>query len=323
MTLLVWLTSKETECWNLSYNQEIRLQKALPQWKIIVVRDADAFVSALPRADAIASWLFRQEWFALASSLQLLKTPAAGLDYFEISPPGHIIFEGSRFHGLLMAETAIGYLLAHARGICRAERSMSKESAQEKSWPRWELAGQMRTLKGSRLTILGFGAIGSEAGRRASLLGCKVTGIKQRPISHLPVWFGPEDRLFATEKEPLASLFLRILPRTDHLLIVLPGDRKTDAIIGKKELSLLPDNAGIYNIGRGNAIEESALIDHLAKHPAAEAFLDVFEREPLPAASPLRACNNAYLMPHLSAAAPEYLDLFIDELAARCLALVY
>lgn len=135
------------------------------------------------------------------------------------------------------------------------------------------------------------------------------------------VWSGGS--AFPNRKGAFGLAFLRILPSTDHLLIVLPGNRKTDAIIGKKELSLLPDNAGIYNIGRGNAIEESALIDHLAEHPAAEAFLDVFEQEPLPAASPLRACTNAYLMPHLSAAAPEYLDLFIDELASRCLALVH
>jgi phosphoglycerate dehydrogenase-like enzyme len=108
-----------------------------------------------------------------------------------------------------------------------------------------------------------------------------------------------------------------VLPAADHLVLALPGGAETDSLLDARRLSLLPPHAAIYNVGRGNAIDESALASALVAQAIAAAYLDVFAREPLPADSPLRSCPNAFLLPHISAIAPNYLDLFLRELAQR------
>ena len=82
-------------------------------------------------------------------------------------------------------------------------------------------------------------------------------------------------------------------------------------------MARLPQQAGIYNVGRGNAVDEDALVDLLRERPLCEAYLDVFHQEPLAAESPLRELPNCLILPHVSANAPEYMDLFVDELIDR------
>jgi phosphoglycerate dehydrogenase-like enzyme len=53
----------------------------------------------------------------------------------------------------------------------------------------------------------------------------------------------------------------------------------------------------------------------------AAACLDVFREEPLAADSPLRSLPNCQILPHLSAIAPDFLDLFVEELIERLAAL--
>ena len=81
----------------------------------------------------------------------------------------------------------------------------------------------------------------------------------------------------------------------------------------ERRLGLLPENATISNIGRGNSLDEAALATALREGRLAAAWLDVFHNEPLEEDSPLRSCRNAFIMPHCSAVSPNYLELFCDE----------
>ena len=75
-------------------------------------------------------------------------------------------------------------------------------------------------------------------------------------------------------------------------------------------------SATLYNLGRGNAVDEAALVEALRLGRPGRAFLDVFEREPLPADSPLWDAPNLALLPHASAISAEYLDLWFEELTS-------
>lgn len=174
----------------------------------------------------------------------------------------------------------------------------------------------MTTLRNSRVTILGFGRIGTAVAQKLKPFGPALTGIRRTPVSAahpMPNWFSSEDRILPPEDIP------SILPETDHLLLILPRSPQTDRIIGPRELQLLPPHAVLYNLGRGNALDESALTQALTDHRRnpetgiAFAWLDVFDSEPLPAESPLRRQPNCRLFPHVSAAAPDYMDLFVQE----------
>jgi D-3-phosphoglycerate dehydrogenase len=57
-------------------------------------------------------------------------------------------------------------------------------------------------------------------------------------------------------------------------------------------------SAYLINTARGPLIDEPALIDALSERRIAGAALDVFEVEPLPAHSPLRAMDHCLLAPH-------------------------
>ena len=131
--------------------------------------------------------------------------------------------------------------------------------------------------------------------------------IIKRKIINKPDFLDKNDKIITSDK--LDS----ILPLTDHLVLVLPKDKSTDNIINKKRLNLLPKHSYIYNIGRGNSIDEDALINALNNNKIAGAYLDVFKEEPLSLSSPLRKCPNIFIMPHASAITPNYMDLFVDE----------
>jgi len=58
-----------------------------------------------------------------------------------------------------------------------------------------------------------------------------------------------------------------------------------------------PD-ACLINVGRGPQVDAVALADALRAHKIGGAALDVFDREPLPADSPLWALDNLLITPH-------------------------
>jgi D-2-hydroxyacid dehydrogenase (NADP+) len=204
-----------------------------------------------------------------------------------------------------MAETVLAMMLSHARGLLRAYALQKKES-----WPDQKLEPGLRLLKGSSVTVLGFGHIGSHIGRLVKLFGTKITGLKRKP-GVAPDYFMDEDRLLSVDH------MYEVLPETDHLVLCLPATSETTGILDGPGMALLPHQAGIYNVGRGNAVDEEALADLLRQRPLCEAYLDVFREEPLPAESSLRELPNCLVLPHVSANAPEYMDLFVEELIDR------
>jgi len=168
----------------------------------------------------------------------------------------------------------------------------------------------MTTLRGASITVLGFGNIGGWIGRLAKPFGVRVTGVGRR-VPDRPDWFDDDDRAVSVDGLDAA------LPTTAYLVAPLPGPPEPDRILDARRLALLPPHAVVVNVGRGNAIDEAALVDALRDGMIDAACLDVFEQEPLPADSPLRALPNAFLMPHASAVAPSYLDRFVDEFIAK------
>jgi D-3-phosphoglycerate dehydrogenase len=79
-------------------------------------------------------------------------------------------------------------------------------------------------------------------------------------------------------------------------------------LIGKAQLELMKAEAYLINTSRGPVVEEPALIQALQQGRIAGAALDVFEEEPLPADSPLRALDNCLLAPHTANSSPRAWD---------------
>ncbi len=294
--IAVFLRHDEVSAWQFSDRQAELLRLRLPGAAVTLCRDETEFISALQHADCAVVWRFKQEWFVHAPGLRVLATPAAGKDYFSIIPPDGLHMIYGSFHGELIGETVVGFLLGMSRGILA---SVTEHAGED--WPRRKLADIMVPLRGSNVTILGFGSIGRWIARLLEPFGVNITGVGRRDGDGCIGIAGLD----------------RILPGTDHLVAALPGTPETRHLINRERIALLPRHATVTNIGRGSVIDSEALADALEEERLAGACLDVFEEEPLPPESRLRCCPHLWRMPHASAIAPNYLDLFIEDFAMQ------
>lgn len=308
MKIAAFLTHSRIGEFAFSEENARRLVEVLPSATVYVCGDEETFVEELEDAEVALVWRFRQEWFDRAKMLRVISTPAAGRDYFAVEPPPGVRIIYGRFHGKIMGETAVAMMLGASRGIVANSYRMTTGGEE---WPSGRFTGALRTLSGAHVVVLGFGNIGHHAGRLLKSFGARVTGVRRHPEDDCPEWFSDGDGVVGVEE--LDS----VLPSADHLLCVLPSGKETDHLLDARRLGLLPAHAVVYNIGRGNSIDELALTDALNGGAIAAAFLDVFETEPLPDASPLRKARNVFLYPHISAVAPQYMNLYVDELSER------
>ncbi len=303
--IAVHLTHPRVEAWNFTPAHADRLRAAFPEAVVTRCASADAFAAALTEADGGIAWRFEQGWLDAAPSLRWIATPAAGRDYFRVTPPAGVDVYYGAFQGELIAETVVGAMLGFRRGLFDAI------ALAEAEWPRGELSRRMGTLRGDHVVILGFGSIGRWIGKLVKPFGARITGIRRRSDSPPPDYFDGDDRQRPPEEVDA------VLPDADHLVLALPDAPSTRRILDATRLARLRSSAYVYNVGRGTAIDESALADALEGERLAGAALDVYEVEPLPADSRLRRCPRLLRLPHASAIAPNYLDLFVDEFAAR------
>jgi phosphoglycerate dehydrogenase-like enzyme len=156
--------------------------------------------------------------------------------------------------------------------------------------------------------LVGVGHIGSEIARLAQTLGMRVIGIR-RDTSRM------EDGV--DEMHPPDRLD-EILPRADWLALACPLTDETRGRIDRAALARLPRGARFINVARGEIVDERALIDALGSGQVGGAYLDVFEKEPLPDDSPLWDMPNVIITPHnagaASGTAARIYEMFWDNL---------
>jgi len=155
------------------------------------------------------------------------------------------------------------------------------------------------------LDSVGYGSIGRRVARIADALGMTILACRRRPEIHAELgyqypraagdpegvlprgWYGPQQ---------LPQMF----SACDAVALALPATPTTLKLIGKRALEALPAHAYFVNVGRGQVVDEAALVDALQAGKLAGAALDVFAVEPLPADSPLWSMPNVFITPHLA-----------------------
>lgn len=178
-------------------------------------------------------------------------------------------------------------VIMHTIALCRDARTFSIAQHQH----RWAERNAV-DVEGRTMGIVGLGSIGSEVARLAQHFGIKVIGMRRTPRGDEPCETWPTSRLH------------ELLPLVDDLVLTAPLTDETFEIIGAPELALLRPGAHIINIGRGQLIDEPALIDALQSGHVGGAALDVFVVEPLPTESPLWDLPNVIVTPHSAGGTP-------------------
>jgi len=277
-----------------------RTDAAEARWRSLLARATILFDFDRTHLDDLPALAPRVEWIQATSAGigQLVRRHR----YAERMP--RTVFTTARgVHAGPLAEFAVMAMLMHVRRVpdmVAAQRT--------RTWERF--AGT--DLDGRTLVILGLGAIGTRVARVARSLGLRVIGLKRTPEQD------PADPLPVDELHGPDALDT-VLPRAEFLVLVAPHTDRTEHLIGAAELSLLPPGAVLINIGRGALVDEGALIDALEAGHLGGAYLDVFEEEPLPTASPLWSMPKVLVSPHSASTSDRenerIAELFCDNLA--------
>ena len=197
--------------------------------------------------------------------------------------------------GELMSEYVFGYLLAHEKKILRR-----LEAQRANRWDRFESGW----LRGKTLGLLGVGSIGAHLASVAQAFGMKVWGYTRGSETSKLV-----DKYFHGEE------LLQFAAGLDYLVVVLPRTQDTNKLVNAAMLDALPSHAVIVNVGRGNAVDEPALVRALNQNQIAGAILDVTDSEPLPQDHSFWTTPNLLLTFHTSAISyPEdIVQLFVEN----------
>lgn len=149
--------------------------------------------------------------------------------------------------------------------------------------------GECRSIYDSNILVVGAGSIGNTFAVRANALGAHVTGIKRTPAQK-PDYY---DNLYTLEKLD------ECLPEADVIVLCLPQSKDTIRLMDRRRLQLIKDKALLINVGRGTVLDTEALIEMLQQKKI-YAALDVFEKEPLDASSPLYDIDDCLVLPHIT-----------------------
>lgn len=277
--------------------------------RVVRVRSERAFLKALPEATHALVWNFKAEWFAMAPRLKVLATPGAGRELVPTAAPKGVKLHFGHFHGEIMAETVAGFALAWARGFFRPERTAP-------GWMRAAMSDKCRMVKDSRAVIVGYGRVGRAIGAKLESLGVRVRGLTHAEGDMLKRWKTADGRL----KQAVAE--------AEWFVMALPSDTGTDDFLDASLIRRLPRTCVVVNVGRGNSVDETALVAALESGRLAGAYLDVFKGEPGPLQSIVKCTKAAGILgtgpeklpwnliktPHSSAFAADYLKRAIQEL---------
>lgn len=208
----------------------------------------------------------------------------------------NIDLEGCRARGIRVvpatganADSVAEYTVMAALLLLRGVLGATEGVAQGR-WPR-EAFSHGREVSGKTLGIVGFGDIGRRTAARARALG-------MRPVA----WRGrraADDPVFA--QAGVAALELDdLLGQSDVVSLNLPLTDATRGLFDAARLARMKPGAVLVNTARGGLVDELALAQALRSGHLGGAAIDVFEREPLPAAPHFQDCPNLLLTPHVA-----------------------
>ena len=243
------------------------------------------------RADILLCARISDALMQKAVNLKWIQAVTTGTDYLTRLPSlkKDVLITTTRgIHGPQMSEMAFLLMLALNRNLPQVVKN--QEKAHWENWP-------SKLIWKKKVGIFGVGVIGEELARKCKAFAMEVFGVDvvKRQLECIDRWYGPED-------------IIEVARQVDFLILVAPNTPQTEKIVGAKVLSSMKPTAYLINIGRGELVDEPALIDALNTGTIAGAALDVYWQEPLPKEHPLWRAKNLIAMPHMGGPSDVYVE---------------
>ncbi len=267
-----------------------RLRADFPDFEVVRLKQLAELDREIVDAEIAMTVMLRPEQFRAAKKLRWVHSSAAAIHQLlfpELVNSDVLLTNGRDVHGPAVAEQAMGMIFALAKRIPQDVRFQ-----QQRVWGQmtiWREYSGPQELAGLTLGIVGLGAIGRNLARHAACFGMKVVATREHTELPKPEFV---EQVFST------SQLNKMLAISDYVVIAAPVTPSTEAMIGREQIAAMRASAFLLNVSRGALVDESALIQALRENKIAGAGLDVFQKEPLPADSPLWDMENVLITPH-------------------------
>lgn len=300
--------------------------------RLDITGDVDTNWAALERAHGYQSLIrtelarnpgVAEQWICGPALLErcpdLLAVCSAGAGYDIVdvdacTAAGVIVCNNSGPGREAVAEHALGFMLALAKKIVVADRTMRRERVQDRS------ALRSSELLGKTLGVVGVGQIGSRLIELCAPFAMEV-------LAYDPYLTADEAAARGAVKVELDEL----LARADFVQLNCPLTPETEGLIGREQFARMKPSAFFVTTARGPVHDEAALYDALVSGTIAGAGIDVFHDEPPDPAHPLLTLENVVASPHTAgitveatrdiarATAAQWLDIFAGKVPPRLL----
>jgi D-2-hydroxyacid dehydrogenase (NADP+) len=236
-----------------------------------------------------------------APRLKWIQSLATGVDHFLRCPSlksDVLVTSGRGIHGPPMREQVLYMMMGVSRDVARAVGDQKAHFWERRLWS---------TLHGKTAVIAGTGVVGTAIAELLQALGMHVIGVSRAPRPAKGF-----DEMIATDQ------LIDAAARADYLVNMLPASSDNLGVFDTKVFGAMKPTAYYISAGRGQTVDESALLAVLSGRRIAGAALEVFQTEPLPPESPFWDLPNVFILPHIGGYVVEYeefiMPLVVDNM---------
>jgi len=241
--------------------------------------------------------------------LKMIAVAATGTDNVDLAAcreRGIVVANIRDYSVVSVPEHCFALMLAVRRNL-RAYAADVEAGKWERSTRFCLLDHPIGDLAGSRLGIVGYGALGRRVAQIGRAFGMEIAVASRSPVTDSDV-----------VQLPLADL----LATADVVSLHLPLTEQTRNMIGARELASMKQSAILINTARGGLVDEAALAAALRDGTIAGAGFDVLSKEPPVPENPLLQLRlpNFVLTPHVAwasgGAMQTLADMLVDNIEA-------
>ncbi len=291
-------------CFPVTQQQVAEISQAAGGWRVIAAEQQEIAERIFEATIFCGHAKVPVDWSRVVrqGKLKWIQSTAAGLDHClvpEVVNSKIVVSGASGLFSRQVAEQTLALLLALVRKLpdflaAQALRRFERLPTDE--------------LRDKRVGILGFGGNGQ---RVAEYLQPMCGAIMA--TDHFATDLSFHDvEIVAPERTPM------VLERSDIVISTLPLLDSTYRSLGTKEFQRMRRGSYFVNVGRGQLVDEQALVDALVSQHLAGAAIDVTFEEPLRENSPLWDTKNLIITPHVGAQSKfrvtDTIKLFCDNL---------
>jgi D-2-hydroxyacid dehydrogenase (NADP+) len=273
-----------------------RLRAEFPTLQFVLAHNAAELPADLSDIDVLISFglELKDEFYQRATGLKWMQCLATGVDHVLRCPslkPETLLTSGRGIHGAPMRETIVFLMMGVAREVRRLAEAQKAHIWERRYWS---------LFCGKTAVIVGVGVIGIATARLLKAFDMHVVGVTRTPRA-----IEGFDEIMPTGQLKAAAA------RADYLINILPASKDNVLLFDAAVFAAMKPTAYYISAGRGQTVDEAALVEALRAGRIAGAGLDVFQIEPLPADSPFWDLPNAFILPHLGGYTSEYEQLIL------------